>query len=224
MLAFLGNIVDPVALCAMILGIFLVAWMQNGSAAIWSAFAALGVLVRANPAQDRDIARAAMRQVEEVAEIRGLACTDRVRANSAFLGEAVNRLANCKRVEQFEIWAGEALADREERHRAVQAVWNSMADAAPALGMAGTVLGLVRMFMHMDDPAAIGAPMAMALLVTLYGIVIANVVAGPIAARLTALSAQELAWQKELVERMLAVARRENAPLRRASMREVGAA
>jgi chemotaxis protein MotA len=100
-------------------------------------------------------------------------------------------------------------------------VWLSVADAAPALGMAGTIIGLVGMFAAMDDPAKLGPSMALALLTTLYGVVIANIVAAPVAARLADLSERELAWQQEAVTRMLAIARRENAPVRRASIREV---
>ena len=87
--------------------------------------------------------------------------------------------------------------------------------------MAGTVIGLIGMFAAMDDPAALGPAMALALLTTFYGVVIANMIAAPIAARLADLSERELAWQREAADRMLAIARRENAPLRRAAMREV---
>ncbi len=73
----------------------------------------------------------------------------------------------------------------------------------------------------MDDPAALGPSMALALLTTLYGVVIANLIAAPVASRLADLSERELAWQKEAADRMLTIARRENVPVRRASMREV---
>ena len=125
------------------------------------------------------------------------------------------------RAEQFALWATQALADRAQRHGAAHRVWLSVADAAPALGMAGTILGLIGMFAAMDDPAALGPSMALALLTTFYGVVIANIIAAPIAARLADLSDRELAWQREAVDRMLVIARRENAPLRRAAMREV---
>ena len=51
--------------------------------------------------------------------------------------------------------------------------------------------------------------------------VIANILAAPVAGRLIDLSDREIAWQRAALERMLAIARRENAPLRRASIREV---
>jgi chemotaxis protein MotA len=121
----------------------------------------------------------------------------------------------------FELWAAQALADRAQRHGAAHKAWLSIADAAPALGMAGTIIGLVGMFAAMDDPAALGPSMALALLTTFYGVVIANIIAAPIAARLADLSDRELAWQREVTDRMLAIARRENAPVRRAAIREV---
>ncbi|THD38275.1 MAG: biopolymer transporter ExbB [Sphingomonas sp.] len=70
------------------------------------------------------------------------------------------------------------------RHAAAADMWAGMAEVAPAMGMVGTLVGLVKMFLAMTDPAAIGAGMAVALLATLYGALIANLVAMPIAVRL----------------------------------------
>jgi chemotaxis protein MotA len=65
-------------------------------------------------------------------------------------------------------------------------VFKSLGDAAPAFGMIGTLVGLVQMLGNMDDPSAIGPAMAVALLTTLYGAVIANLVCLPIADKLAA--------------------------------------
>ncbi|SCW76857.1 chemotaxis protein MotA [Sphingobium faniae] len=221
MMGILGHLFDPLTLMAMVAGIGLVALLQNGGTHFARAFAVLRPLVAARPARDRDAARAVMLKIDQVAQLRGLSCTDRVKTANPFLAEAARRLANCERVEQFELWAAQSLADRGQRHAAVRNVWLSVADAAPALGMTGTIIGLVGMFAAMDDPAKLGPSMALALLTTLYGVVIANIVAAPVAARLADLSERELAWQQEAVDWMLAIARRENAPLRRASIREV---
>lgn len=222
--AWLANYLDPRMLGAVVLGAILVACLQVGWAGVMRGFAALGPLVRARPDLDRQAARGAMLRVEELAHLRGIACTDRVSTAQPFVAEAASRLANCDRVEKFEIWVEEALADRADRHAQARNAWIAMADAAPAIGMAGTIIGLIRMFSAMDDPATIGPAMALALLTTLYGVILANLIAAPIAARLSDISAQELAWQRDLADRMVAIARRESAALRRASLRDVGSA
>ena len=70
-------------------------------------------------------------------------------------------------------------------------MFKSIAEAAPAMGMIGTLIGLVQMLANMDDPKSIGPAMAIALLTTLYGAIIANAIALPIAAKLKAISEHE---------------------------------
>lgn len=67
-----------------------------------------------------------------------------------------------------------------------QRVFKSVGDAAPAFGMIGTLVGLVQMLANMDDPSAIGPAMAVALLTTMYGAVVANLICLPIADKLNA--------------------------------------
>lgn len=71
-----------------------------------------------------------------------------------------------------------------ERHSTGKKIFMAIGDAAPAMGMIGTLIGLVQMLSNMSDPASIGPAMAVALLTTLYGAVIANVFAIPIADKL----------------------------------------
>lgn len=78
-----------------------------------------------------------------------------------------------------------------ERHEEGQSIFKSIGDVAPAMGMIGTLIGLVQMMANMDDPKALGPAMAVALLTTLYGAVIANVFALPIADKLALRSKQE---------------------------------
>ena len=71
-----------------------------------------------------------------------------------------------------------------ERHTIGADMFKAMAVYAPAMGMIGTLIGLVQMLANMSDPAAIGPAMAVALLTTLYGAVIANAFASPLAEKL----------------------------------------
>ena len=78
-----------------------------------------------------------------------------------------------------------------ERHEVGQGMFKRMAVMAPAMGMIGTLIGLVQMLANMADPASIGPAMAIALLTTLYGAVIANVFAQPMADKLARASQME---------------------------------
>jgi len=78
-----------------------------------------------------------------------------------------------------------------ERHRVGADMFKAMAIYAPAMGMIGTLIGLVQMLANMSDPAAIGPAMAVALLTTLYGAIIANAFASPLAEKLTLINGYE---------------------------------
>jgi len=78
-----------------------------------------------------------------------------------------------------------------ERHEIGADIFKNFGDVAPAMGMIGTLIGLVAMLSNMDDPKSIGPAMAVALLTTLYGAVVANMVALPIADKLKLRAAEE---------------------------------
>lgn len=78
-----------------------------------------------------------------------------------------------------------------ERHVVGADMFKAMAVYAPAMGMIGTLIGLVQMLANMSDPAAIGPAMAVALLTTLYGAIIANAFASPLAEKLILISGYE---------------------------------
>ncbi|MBO6757941.1 MAG: MotA/TolQ/ExbB proton channel family protein [Roseibium sp.] len=65
-------------------------------------------------------------------------------------------------------------------------VFKALGDSAPAFGMIGTLVGLVQMLANMDDPSAIGPSMAVALLTTLYGALISNIICLPVVDKLDA--------------------------------------
>ena len=78
-----------------------------------------------------------------------------------------------------------------ERHTIGADMFKAMAVYAPAMGMIGTLIGLVQMLSNMSDPAAIGPAMAVALLTTLYGAIIANAFASPLSEKLVLISGYE---------------------------------
>ncbi len=98
---------------------------------------------------------------------------------------------------------------RIERHVAAADVWSAAAEAAPAMGMVGTLIGLAGMFANMADPKAIGGAMAIALLATLYGALLANLVLMPICHRLRAAGRIEAFERARIEAPLVALAERE---------------
>jgi len=92
-----------------------------------------------------------------------------------------------------------------ERHDIGVQVFKKVGDAAPAFGMIGTLIGLVVMLQNMDDPKSIGPAMAVALLTTLYGALIANLFALPIADKLAARTTEETVNKGLIIESITSI-------------------
>ncbi|NIA13320.1 MAG: motility protein A [Nitrospiraceae bacterium] len=97
------------------------------------------------------------------------------------------------------------IAFMEDRHSLGQALLVAMGTYAPAFGMIGTLVGLVQMLSAMEDPSQIGVGMATALLTTLYGAVLANVVFLPAAGKLKVVTANELLGKEIIIEGILSI-------------------
>lgn len=95
---------------------------------------------------------------------------------------------------------GREVALMVERHEKGRAVFTAMGEAAPAFGLLGTLLGLVRMLAALDQPAAIGPGMAVAVLSTLYGLLAAHLVLLPIADKLQLRSVEEERHRRLVIE------------------------
>ncbi len=98
----------------------------------------------------------------------------------------------------------------KSRHEANQTIVKAWVDLAPAMGMIGTLIGLVLMLGNMADPKAIGPAMAVALLTTLYGAFIANIVFAPMVLKLEGYTAYEVVYREMVVEGLRNIARGES--------------
>lgn len=93
----------------------------------------------------------------------------------------------------------------EERHRKGRAIIVKMGEYAPAWGMIGTLIGLVLMLQNLSDPSTLGPAMAVALLTTLYGTVLANLIFIPMAAKLENKTEEEVFVKQIIVEGVIGV-------------------
>lgn len=96
------------------------------------------------------------------------------------------------------------------RHGAGAQILDTMGAIAPAMGMVGTLIGLVQMLQNMSDPAAIGPAMAVALLTTFYGAVLANILFIPMAGKLKTRSKTEILQKTVITEGMESILSGEN--------------
>jgi chemotaxis protein MotA len=89
------------------------------------------------------------------------------------------------------------------RHSMGAGIFSAWGEIAPAMGMIGTLIGLVQMLGNMSDPKAIGPAMAIALLTTMYGAILANVICLPIAMKLENQATLEEANNELIIEGVL---------------------
>ncbi len=97
------------------------------------------------------------------------------------------------------------IASMAERHAVGHAIFQAVAAFAPAFGMLGTLIGLIQMLRNMSDPSAIGAGMAVALITTLYGAMVANMIALPIGGKLEQRTKEETAMRRMVLQGILSI-------------------
>lgn len=98
----------------------------------------------------------------------------------------------------------------EDRHKRVIGFWDNVASMGPAWGMIGTLIGLVNMLKNLDDASSIGPNMAVALLTTLYGSIMANWLATPISNKLKLNNSTEVILKEVMIEGLLSIQAGEN--------------
>lgn len=205
----MARYVDPMAIGIVFGGTLLTTLFRAPRGDIGRALSSLGLLGKADPHADAAAARVSINRIRELAEVRSIACVDRVETAQRFLLRAARELSDSRSSTDFVRWASADIEARRQRHQGVIGVWRAITETAPAMGMIGTIIGLVQMFAHMEDPAAIGPAMAVAMLTTLYGVILSAAIAGPIAGRLEALSDTEIAWQTAACQQLEILAREE---------------
>lgn len=108
----------------------------------------------------------------------------------------------------YDIMGGE-IGLMKERHALGRNLYSDMAKFAPAFGMIGTLIGLVKMLADLSDPNNIGPSMAVALLTTFYGSVIANLICSPMAVKLKGRSETETLSMRLILEAIKSIAKGE---------------
>ncbi|MGL4734908.1 MAG: flagellar motor protein PomA [Enterovibrio sp.] len=144
-------------------------------------------------------------EMAEVARKGGFLALEEMEFANSFMKKGVDMLVDGHDAEVVRQALYKDISMTEDRHDSSIKFYTSIADVAPAMGMIGTLIGLVAMLSNMDDPKSIGPAMAVALLTTLYGAVLANMVAVPIADKLRLRKNQEKLNRQLILDGLLSI-------------------
>lgn len=130
--------------------------------------------------------------------------------NDAFFSQGIRMIVDGAEADSIKSVLEREMDYTSSRHRLGAEIFTTMGAYAPALGMIGTLIGLIQMLQSLEDPSKIGPGMAVALITTFYGAVSAYLVFLPIAGKLKTRSKQEMLVKALIMEGVVAVASGEN--------------
>lgn len=130
--------------------------------------------------------------------------------SSDFLQKGIQLLVDGHDPEVVKALLSKEKTETEKRHALGASIFTNMASMAPAMGMIGTLVGLVAMLANMSDPKAIGPAMAVALLTTLYGAVVANAFCEPMADKLKQKATDDVLVKNLVIDALLAIQNGQN--------------
>ena len=158
-----------------------------------------------NKSHDPESLIAEIVNLANIGRKEGLLALEKATISESFLKDGIQMLVDGSNQEVVKAVMAKDMQQTMDRHNWGERVWRAVGDVAPAMGMIGTLVGLVGMLVNMNDPKAIGPQMAVALLTTLYGAVLANMVALPIADKLHLRNSNEKLIHQMCIDGVLAI-------------------
>lgn len=198
---------DPWSLPLVLLGSLVIAWIQNGTAAMCNAVTIIPSIFSRHRNNAHYKARLAMIRVEERVAKNGPNHADRIAPDTHFIASLAEILANAPDKKNYARSVADYRAHTAQQHNAAYEYWRDITELSPAIGMIGTVIGLILMFDNVHSANAIGEAMAICLLTSLYGLLLAHIVAGPITRRIEFFIKNEMVLHDELTRRFDVLAR-----------------
>ena len=144
-------------------------------------------------------------ELAKAARQSGILALEEAEVPDPFMKKGINLLIDGHEPEVVSKMLNDDVRLTVKRHENGQAIFKAIGDVGPAMGMIGTLIGLVQMLSSMDDPKQIGPAMAVALLTTLYGAILANVIALPVADKLALRSADEKRIRSMVIDALMGI-------------------
>jgi len=130
--------------------------------------------------------------------------------HDTFFAKALQLIVDGQSPDEIRDFLSMEIQYMQDRHAVGKKILEYMGSAAPAFGMVGTLIGLVQMLRNLTSPDQIGAGMAVALITTFYGALMANLLFLPLAGKLGLYSKAETTAKEMIVEGICAIAKGDN--------------
>ncbi|MBF0182070.1 MAG: MotA/TolQ/ExbB proton channel family protein [Magnetococcales bacterium] len=170
-------------------------------------FASLGIFMKSimNKAKSPEEYVSQLTNLANLARKDGILSLEKVQVDDNFLQLAINLCVDGADPDFLREVLDKEVSYLNDRHGNWIAIYEGIGESAPAFGMIGTLIGLVQMLADMNDPSKIGPSMAVALITTFYGALIANLIALPIAVKLKAYSQKEQLIRQIVIDGMIGI-------------------
>ena len=205
----IGTMVNVPSLLIVIVGSLFVVLMKFGLGQFLGAFKVAGKAFIFK----LDEPGALIDQIVELADTArkgGMLALEGADISNAYLQNGIQMLVDGQDPDVVKGTLSKDMNQALERHELGQRIFLAIADVGPAMGMIGTLVGLVQMLSAMDDPKSIGPAMAVALLTTLYGAMLATMIAGPIADKLKLRRTEEGRLKNLIIDALLGIQQGQN--------------
>jgi chemotaxis protein MotA len=196
--------VNASSLLIVVVGTMLVVMMKFGMSQFFGALKSAGKVFSDKLDKPEDLISEIV-ELADAARKGGLLSLEGKQVGNHFLQNGIQLLVDGHDPEVVKTLLTKDMKQAVGRHEWGQKVWQAVGDIGPAMGMIGTLIGLVGMLASMDDPQSIGPSMAVALLTTLYGAMMANMFALPICDKLNLRSSEEEKIKSLIIDALLGI-------------------
>ena len=210
--AALGNFYDFTSILVTIVGSFMcMLTMSDGIPGFISSLKAFTLIFKTPKSNEGEVIHTII-DLANVARKEGLLQLEEAAADidDEFLKKGIMLIVDGTDQELVTSILDTDLSCIERRHNKIISFWDGLAAMGPAWGMIGTLIGLINMLKLLDDPSSIGPNMAVALITTLYGSLLANWISIPVATKLRAINAKEIMTKEVICEGILSIQAGEN--------------
>ena len=198
----LGSFIDTPSILIVIAGSIMVVLFRSSLGEFLGAIAVMGKTFK----NKLDKPETLIKQLVELADIArkdGMIALEGQDIANPFMAKGIGMLVDGAAPDMIKKSLNKDIQAMRNRHRSGADIFSAWGEIAPAMGMIGTLIGLVQMLANMADPKAIGPAMAIALLTTMYGAILANVICLPISQKLRNQSDLESANCELIIEAVL---------------------